>query len=124
MFVQQRIHQDQLQQMTEMIKMLYNVRKQDREDIPCEEKTLQRTREWLVPDAPGSTPFGKDLRGTFRRKQFSPAAGRGRKHAPGQLGFATRCTQCGGSFPEPDYLYTEKTGLCISCWESRVCECQ
>jgi len=28
-----------------------------------------------------------------------------------------RCHQCNAGIPKMDYLYTQKTGLCISCWE-------
>ena len=31
-----------------------------------------------------------------------------------------RCRRCGESFPPSDFLYTQKTGLCILCWEGEV----
>ena len=31
-----------------------------------------------------------------------------------------RCFRCGDGFPVLDFLYTKKTGLCISCWETKV----
>ncbi len=33
---------------------------------------------------------------------------------------AIRCFRCGDGFPVTDFLYTKKTGLCISCWETKV----
>ena len=32
-------------------------------------------------------------------------------------GLAIRCLQCGENFPVTDFLYTNKTSLCIPCWE-------
>ncbi|MDP3563667.1 MAG: hypothetical protein Q8R70_04185, partial [Methanoregula sp.] len=40
--------------------------------------------------------------------------------APGHTGTAIQCFRCGDGFSVTDYLYTKKTGLCISCWEARV----
>lgn len=34
--------------------------------------------------------------------------------------FAVRCCRCGIAFPLADFLYTQKTGLCIDCWEALV----
>ena len=31
-----------------------------------------------------------------------------------------RCLLCGDSFPLMDFYYTQKTGLCIVCWERNV----
>jgi hypothetical protein len=33
---------------------------------------------------------------------------------------AMRCCRCNTWFPRADYLYTKKSGLCISCWEAKV----
>ena len=37
-----------------------------------------------------------------------------------------RCIRCGDDFPVMDFLYTKKSGLCISCWEIKigVAKCQ
>jgi formylmethanofuran dehydrogenase subunit E len=31
-----------------------------------------------------------------------------------------QCFRCGDAFPETDFLYTKKSGLCISCWERKI----
>jgi len=31
-----------------------------------------------------------------------------------------RCMRCGDDFPISDFLYTKKSGLCISCWEIKI----
>ena len=33
---------------------------------------------------------------------------------------AMLCSGCGSYFPVSDFLYTKKSGLCISCWEEKV----
>jgi hypothetical protein len=40
--------------------------------------------------------------------------------APGHTGPVMWCRRCGEGFPVLDFLYTKKTGLCISCWEAKV----
>ena len=30
-----------------------------------------------------------------------------------------RCSQCNARIPEMDFLYTNKSGLCIPCWEAQ-----
>ena len=39
---------------------------------------------------------------------------------PGRTVTAIRCFRCGVDFPEADFLYTKKSGLCIDCWEENV----
>ena len=41
-------------------------------------------------------------------------------YAPGYTGPVMWCHHCGTGFPVLDFLYTKKTGLCISCWETKV----
>lgn len=31
-----------------------------------------------------------------------------------------RCDKCGERFPLMDFYYTQKTGLCIPCWEKNI----
>jgi len=33
---------------------------------------------------------------------------------------AVRCFRCGDMFPVTDFLSTKKSGLCISCWETKI----
>ena len=39
---------------------------------------------------------------------------------PGQEITAIHCYRCGIDFPVADFHYTQKSGLCIDCWEDMV----
>jgi hypothetical protein len=43
-----------------------------------------------------------------------------RMETPGCSVTAIRCFRCGVTFPVADFYYTQKSGLCIDCWEEIV----
>jgi len=43
-----------------------------------------------------------------------------RMEAPDRTVTAIRCFRCGIDFPVADFFYTQKSGLCIDCWEEIV----
>ena len=49
------------------------------------------------------------------QKELFPKMG-----TPGLAIMAIRCFRCGVDFPVADFFYTQKSGLCIDCWEAMV----
>ena len=35
-----------------------------------------------------------------------------------------RCFRCGDTFPVTDFISTKKSGLCISCWKTKIPQCR
>ncbi len=97
MFSSSRIHQEQIRNVAQSLKAPYLMRKAD----SCVSGTTTTSTQRKRPE-PGST--------VTIQCQRSP----GLPPSP-----AMRCPRCSARVPEMDFLYTQKTGLCIPCWEKQ-----
>lgn len=113
-----RIHQEQIKKVEQSLKAPYLIHKAE----SCMHETSGRAG--IQIERPEHTAVTRPT----RRQKFP---GPGRKTSdwesddkrelqlfPSPLP-AIRCTRCSARMPMMDFLYTKKTGLCISCWEER-----
>ena len=125
MFVQRRIHQDQLQHVAKMMRSLCAGKKELRGN-PCSGN--RRMGEIRISDQELNAAHQTD--DPAFQKISPPETGRKRsekKKTASNSGIGDPgliCLHCGVRFPQLDFHYTEQTGLCISCWELESPPCQ
>jgi|GEM_PF-2566639 len=128
MFVQRRIHQDQLQSVSKMMKLLYNEKRPDRHDNP-DSQIDKRTGSRNCSQ--GS--FSQHATGGNLSRKNVPAMPFAKMFAKRSIAVslsvikndsARTCRHCGEKFPHIDNQYTENSGLCIPCWEAEAAPCQ
>jgi hypothetical protein len=118
-----RIHQEYIKRVEQSLKAPYLIRKAE----PCMDETSSRVRTQIKRPKPA---VGASI---IQRQKFP---GEGWKTSdlasnnslevqlftPQSSTFpviAVKCIRCGSCMPIMDFLYTKKTGLCISCWEDQ-----
>jgi len=118
-----RIHQEQIKKVEQSLKAPYLIHKAE----SCTHETsgragtqIKRPEHTAVTNpmlrqkfpGPGWKASGKEFHDN-RELQFLPP------ELPSPLVSAVRCICCSACMPMMDFLYTKKTGLCISCWEEQ-----
>jgi hypothetical protein len=106
-----RIHQEQIKKVEQSLKAPFQIRKGDScagnhqvkkpEYGGMRQKSLAGEREH-----DGSVSSNKRVRMDPPTPPSSPVP-------------ALRCLRCNTRMPEMDFLYTNKSGLCICCWEEQ-----
>lgn len=117
-----RIHEEQIRSVARFFQELYQVRRPDSLQAggavtgngkPADGKTGSASRMrvrktvWETGPVEGSAMEG--------RNDLVPEM-----EIPVHTITAIRCHRCGVDFPVADFLYTQKCGLCIDCWEEMV----
>ena len=115
------IHQERIKKVELMLKEIYVVRKPEShlDETYNSAKMSIKQRE---PDAPSGNRLekshGKQSKFNkltiIRKKQMGNSS-----ELPSSLVPAIQCVECRDLFPQIDFFYTNKTGLCIDCWERK-----
>jgi hypothetical protein len=115
-----RIHQEQIKKVEQSLRAPYLIRKGDagvcdrsgagnRQVKRQERDSTRRKSPAREMDAGRSAPGNKQVHQDPPTPPSSPVP-------------ALRCLRCNTRIPELDFLYTNKSGLCICCWEEQeVC---
>jgi hypothetical protein len=117
-----KIHEEQIRSVARYFQELYQARRPDslrgggavtgngkQADGKTGSASRMRVRKtvWETGPVEGSAMEG--------RNDLVPA-----REIPVRTITAIRCDRCGVDFPVADFLYTQKSGLCIDCWEEMV----
>ena len=117
-----RIHQEQIENVRKNLIDIYRTRLVDPQ--PASRPGRGRPRSKSGATAPESrSQAGKIIWGTGAVKgpvTDMPTDGFPGNALSGPKVPAMRCSGCSSYFPVSDFLYTKKSGLCISCWEEKV----
>ena len=111
------IHQERIKKVELMLKEIYVVRKPESyiDETYDSAKMSINQRE---PDASSLKPIGKNSKfnklTAIRKKQNENSSELASSLVP-----AIQCVECRDLFPQIDFFYTNKTGLCIDCWERK-----
>jgi hypothetical protein len=111
-----RIHAEQIKKVAQNMKALYNIRHA--------EPGIQKNSGWagtrVNRTKPASTTVTQ-LYASQTRNGNVPAFNNGNADIISADPVpALRCMRCNDHFLVTDFLYTKKSGLCISCWEVKV----
>ena len=122
MFKGYRIHQEQLANVARSLKELSVTRLPDPQPLVRSGKNRAKPKTRMTgrtasPRVHKTVWETNPLKGSVKHV---PAEIQPRTKAPGSLDPVNRCLRCGEDFPANDFLYTKKTGLCISCWVAKV----
>ena len=122
MFKGYRIHQEQLANVARNLKELSVTRLPDPQPSVRSGKGRAKTKTGMT----GRTASPRVRKTVWKTDTLKEPV----KHLPADILYGTeahgsmapvnRCLRCGEDFPGTDFLYTKKTGLCISCWEAKV----
>jgi len=119
-----RIHEQQLASIAQTMKDLYHVRRVD--SILRIDMSENHTATRSVQKDVGRVGDNPQLMGSTRPKNSRPFKGSIPPESAPESALVQRelssikCFRCGDEFPQRDFLYTERSGLCISCWESKI----
>jgi hypothetical protein len=125
MFKPYRIHQEQIESINRTLKNLYHVRRAEPRviidhkfrtgttptvqsqagPVISAEFRVSPHRESCVDTVPDNPDEKRPVSRNYLKRRTTPAI---------------RCFRCGDEFPVTDFYYTKKTGLCISCWETKI----
>jgi hypothetical protein len=118
-----RMHGEQIASIAQTMKEMYNVRRVD-SDVSGRSESGGATRSLHTDRGmEGGDPRLAVIMMPTKRKTFQ------RFTSPGSVPHSApahrdllpvQCFRCGDAFPETDFLYTKKSGLCISCWERKI----
>ena len=115
-----RLHEEQLANIAQALKQMYHLMHinsiaNSGTSGTREIERVQSLDSFQISDAQGLKV------GTNQKKNRSAEKWGSRKSVPDPVHFeretSVKCSQCGETFPYIDFLYTEKSGLCIICWE-------
>ena len=116
MITSYRVHQDQIRHLKQFLKIIYSARPapaaregEDEPSVPAEEGRSRQ--EPVQPSPPVSDADAWSEASSMVGTVLVQA------EPDGNPGPVPRCRRCGYSYPLMDYFYTQKTGLCIPCWE-------
>ena len=114
-----RTHQEQIQKVEQSLKAPFQIRTVDPNPY---ERTGTENRQVKRPEPDGISQiqksFGHEVEnagGALSDKQIRLDSKNSLRHPVS----AIKCLRCNACMPEMDFLYTKKTGLCISCWEEQ-----
>jgi hypothetical protein len=115
-----RIHHEQIKKVEQSLKAPYRRRLAD----PCIHQTPGMAMMQVIrPEPENTVPIQRQKSYANDRNNVPGAKGMKRDlrqdppNVPPPPVPAMRCLRCKTRMPEIDYLYTKKTGLCITCWE-------
>ena len=114
-----RTHQEQIENIAQSLKELYYAPRPGPRPgvLPAPEQ------QGGVSHPGGHSATRRNARKTHPVTSSIRESRKGGSHSPGSSLLtvpAMRCCRCNTCFPRADYLYTKKSGLCISCWEAKV----
>ena len=119
-----KMHDAQLASIAQTIKQMYHVRRFDSVANPGRSETgsvprPQNNDTGMRRATPRNTVRTMAETGTpskgFVHPESAPESAPVKQARP-----SIKCSRCGDNFPEQDFLYTKKSGLCISCWEVKM----
>jgi len=117
-----KIHEDQIANVTRDLKELYYTRRPDSQPPHCSGKGGGKQKN----EKTGCAPRLRVRKTIWETGPVEEGMMDGKGHlvpkmeTPGRTVTAIRCFRCGIDFPVADFLYTKKSGLCIDCWEEMV----
>jgi hypothetical protein len=114
-----RTHQEQIEKVAKSLKELYYAPRSG-QPTAVRQKSEQKGRVSRLENLAGTQ---KRVWTTHPVKTPGIVGRDAYVHSPGSSPLtvpAMRCTRCNTRFPKADYLYTKKSGLCITCWEAKV----
>jgi len=117
MLVSYRIHEEQIKKVAQNMKALYNTRQAEsgiQKTSGCTGTQINRIKHAASTD--------KQLRKSRDHDGSGAVFNNNREDRMISVDStpALRCIRCSDRFPATDFLYTKKSGLCISCWETKV----
>jgi hypothetical protein len=117
-----RIHQEQIENVRKNLIDIYNTPLVDPQPAGRPGRGRPRSKSG-AKDPESRSRAGKIVWGTGAVKgpvTDMPAEGFPGNALSGPRVPAMLCPACSSYFPVSDFLYTKKSGLCISCWEEKV----
>jgi hypothetical protein len=118
-----RMHGEQIASIAQTMKELYHVRRIDSDKTGRSESGGATRSLHTVLDKAG---VNSQLTGRAMSKKRRPSRGSLQSVSTTdspvvqEAGSSIQCFLCGDNFPETDFHYTKKSGLCISCWERKI----
>ena len=104
-----RIHQEQIKKVEQSLKAPFQIHKGDTGTGNSQVKKPERMRQKSLS---GEREHDRNISGNKRVCMDPPTP-------PSSPVPALRCLRCNTRMPELDFLYTNKSGLCICCWEEQ-----
>ncbi|MGA7627867.1 MAG: hypothetical protein WCC86_07800 [Methanoregula sp.] len=104
-----RIHQEQIKKVEQSLKAPFQIHKGDTGTGNPQVKKPEHMRQKSLS---GERELGRNVSGNKRVCMDPPTP-------PSSPVPALRCLRCNTRMPELDFLYTNKSGLCICCWEEQ-----
>ena len=117
-----KIHEDQVANVARDLKEYYHTRRLDSQPSGCygmgdgkqkNEKAgsvpCRQVRKTIWKTSPMDEPLNDDKNALLPKIE-----------TPDPTVTAIHCFRCGIDFPVADFFYTQKSGLCIDCWEKIV----
>jgi len=116
----QRMHDEQIKKIAQSLKAPYSVRKTD---SIISETSREVSKQITRPENAENNPISQKKSRAHKSRVMGPTGNPEKQMLP-ERSLKTvpdiQCIRCGDRFPVTDFLYTKKTCLCISCWETEV----